>query len=291
MNLNKKTLSTQYVYCTLAAVIYAVGMNYFVLPHNLYSGGLFGITQLLLHFVNTLFGMNISNQYLGVLNFVLNAPLFYLLYKTMRKSFLIKTIYVVLMETLLMTVIPIPQHLIVTDRLTGVVAGAIVTGVGLGLVLRSASSSGGLDIVGLYFSKSSKGFSVGRISVGVNLVIYLISGLVFGIETTIYSVIYSLITSIIVDRFHYQNISITSLVITREEGMCEHIMGELNRGSTIIRGMGAYTREESNILLTVISKYERRIFTRIVQSHDPKAFVIFIDGTDVRGNFIKRFDN
>ncbi len=291
MRKEQQTLLMQYAYCTLAALIYAAGMNYFVFPHNLYSGGLFGITQLLFHVANNSLGIAVSRQYISVFYFILNIPLFYLLFKIMRKSFFAKTIYVVLLQSLFMMLIPIPKELVISDRLTAVLAGAIVTGIGLGMVLRAAASSGGLDIIGLYFSRKSMGFSVGKISITVNLCIYAVSGLLFGAETMIYSMIYSFIISFIIDRFHYQNISITSLVISREEGMSDHIMKELDRGSTIIKGTGAYTKEESNILLTVISKYEKRILTKIVQNHDPHAFVIFVDATDVRGNFIKRFDN
>lgn len=291
MTLDRKTLLVQYAYCTMAALGYALGMNLFVFPHNLYAGGLFGITQLLFYGIRTSTGLNLSQQYVSILYFAFNIPLFYLLYKTMRKSFFFKTIYSVLLQSLFMMLIPIPTQAIVNDRLTAVIAGAIVTGISLGWVLKSASSSGGVDIIGLYLSRKYKGFSLGRISVAVNLCIYAISGILFGIETMVYSMIYTIITSFIIDRFHYQNISITSLVITREVGMYQHIMKELDRGSTIIKGEGAYTHEESLVLLTVISKYEKRLLTRIVQSYDPKAFIIFINSTDVRGNFIKRFDN
>lgn len=73
--------------------------------------------------------------------------------------------------------------------------------------------------------------------------------------------------------------------------MCDIIMDAINRGSTVWDAKGAYTRANTQVILTCISKYEKRILTRIVRDHDPQAFVIYTDQTEIRGNFIKRFDD
>ncbi|MDY5731310.1 MAG: YitT family protein [Eubacteriales bacterium] len=292
MNLfiKNKLLFKQYLLCCFGAFLYAASFNLFIIPHHLFSAGFFGTAQLIQYFMNKVLGLNLGIESISIIYWLLNLPLFFLMYKAMNKQFFTKTILVITLTSIALLIIPTPKELVVHDRLTAVIAGAIIGGVGLGLILRSAASSGGLDIVGVIIAKTSKTFSVGKIGLMYNAVIYSISGLLFGIETMIYSTIYTVITSMIIDRSHYQNICISSLVFTKVPGMSEHIMKELNRGSTLWKGLGAYTKEESDIILTIISKYEKRLLTRIVQAHDPNAFIIYTDNTDVRGNFVKRLD-
>ena len=90
------------------------------------------------------------------------------------------------------------------------------------------------------------------------------------------------------DRTHYQNINVRLMIFTKKSGMDSRIMEQTARGVTRWSGLGAYTREETNILITVISKYEIDTFMEIIYSIDPVAFVIRDDGISVMGNFEKR---
>ena len=78
------------------------------------------------------------------------------------------------------------------------------------------------------------------------------------------------------------------MIFTKQLGISEAIMKEMGRGVTNWEGAGAYTNETSYILYVVISKYEVNQIKRIVQKIDPKAFMIFTEGTAVTGNFEKR---
>ena len=75
---------------------------------------------------------------------------------------------------------------------------------------------------------------------------------------------------------------------TKKKCIDDRIMKEMHRGVTYWQGKGAYTNEDSLILVTVISKYEISQLKKIVKEIDPKAFIIFNDGMDVTGNFEKR---
>lgn len=288
---NKHTMFGQFWDCFIGSFLYALGFNLFIVPHKLFSSGFLGITQLLYHFIKIIFHTpDISINVISLIYFIMNIPLFYLLYKTMRVSFLTKTIFTVLTQSIAIALIPVPNYLIVTDRLTAVIAGAFITGVGCGLILRAASTTGGMDIVGVYFSKKSTRLSVGKITLAVNLTVYCISGLLFGPETMIYSTIYSAINTFIMDRIHLQNICTTATVITQKEGLNEHIIKETKHGSTVWNAYGGYTKNNSQVILTVISKYQKRLMTRMIKEYDPNAFIIYNDNTNVNGNFEKRFD-
>ena len=94
--------------------------------------------------------------------------------------------------------------------------------------------------------------------------------------------------SLIIDKIHYQNINTTAMIFTKKKCIDDRIMKEMHRGVTQWQGKGAYTNEDSLILVTVISKYEISQLKKIVKEIDPKAFIIFNDGMDVTGNFEKR---
>ena len=92
----------------------------------------------------------------------------------------------------------------------------------------------------------------------------------------------------IVDKIHYQNINTTAMIFTKENDIDKRIMSEIGRGVTLWHGYGAYTGEDTLILVTVISKYEIGQLRKIVNESDEKAFIIFNEGMNVVGNFEKR---
>ena len=73
----------------------------------------------------------------------------------------------------------VPTTPLVDDILTNCIIGGIVTGFGIGLTLRCSGSGGGLDILGVYFTKKLPHFSVGKLSLGINLIIYMICAFLF----------------------------------------------------------------------------------------------------------------
>ena len=90
------------------------------------------------------------------------------------------------------------------------------------------------------------------------------------------------------DKVHYQNINMTVMIFTKQDGIQKRINEEMRRGVTYWKGAGAYTQEDTFVLVTAISKYEVATLKRIIHSIDPKAFVIFQEGMSISGNFEKR---
>ena len=91
-----------------------------------------------------------------------------------------------------------------------------------------------------------------------------------------------------VDRTHSQNINVTCIIISKEKEVREMIMERLSRGVTCWKGFGAYTGTDTDIMVTVVNKYEEPVVKQIVKEQDPGAFVIFFEGTHVGGHFVKR---
>ena len=90
------------------------------------------------------------------------------------------------------------------------------------------------------------------------------------------------------DKTHYQNINKTAMIFTKNPDVQQKIMQETGRGVTYWKGAGAYTNDETYILVTAFNKYEENQLKKIIYNVDPKAFVIFHEGMDISGNFEKR---
>ncbi len=273
-------------------LLYAIGMNLFVVPVGLYSGGLMGFCQLirtvLTRYLHLSFGgLDIS----GIIYYLLNVPLFITAIKKIGKTFFVKTMVCVTAMTLFLSVIPIPSSPIMgEDVLASCLIGGIICGAGIGIPLRMGCSGGGMDILGLALIKWKKDFSVGKLNLMVNAVLYGICLFLFDVPTVIYSLIYASVNSTAVDRLHSQNINVEVKVVTNEqnEEMEAEIMREMERGLTKWSAKGAYTEEGKQILYILLSKYELAHLRYIIRKYDPHAFIVVNEGVHIGGNFLKK---
>ncbi len=289
-NTQKSRRIAQMGWAVGGSLIFAIGVNVIITPLGLYNGGFMGISQLLKTFlvdflhIGFLKGIDI----VGIVYFAINVPLFYMAWRIMGKQFFIKSVITVGIQSLFLAVVPTPATPIITDTLTACIIGGIIAGTGAGMVLRGGSSGGGQDIIGVCCSIKHPGFSVGKISIMMNICIYAICLWLFDIQVVIYSLIYTTILAMSLDRVHIQNINMSVMIFTKKLGISRAIIDEMGRGVTNWDGLGAYTNETSYILLTVISKYEVAQLKKIVLSIDSNAFMIFNEGSAVTGNFEKR---
>ena len=287
---NKKELLIQAVYAVMGSLLFALGVNLIIVPLGLYNGGFMGIAQLLRTFfvevcrIPVPSGIDMS----GVIYFIINIPLFYMGLRVLGKEFAVKTLITVTIQSIFLVVVPIPAAPIIDDFLTSCIIGGLIAGTGTGLVLRGRSSGGGQDIIGLCCAKKYTNFSVGRINIMMNVLVYVICLFMFNIEIVIYSLIYTTVLAMALDRVHIQNINTSVMIFTKKLGISKAIIEQTGRGVTNWDGEGAYTNKTSYILFVMISKYEVGQIKRIVHSIDPDAFMIFTEGCAVEGNFEKR---
>jgi len=271
-------------------LLFSIGVNLFIVPAQLYGGGVLGISQiirtLLMRYVQLEVG---SVDIAGMINFLLNIPLFFLAFYSIGKGFFIRTLICVLSQTLFMTLIPIPAVSLVEDALTASMIGGIISGAGVGIALQNGGSSGGLDILGMYFTKKYKDFSVGRLSLTVNLGLYAVCALLFDIRVVIYCIIYTVFSTLLMDRTHTQNIRTEVFIFTKEapEKVMEFILKELERGATYWEAKGGYTEEKTNIIFTVVSKYELGALKRSLKQVDPQAFLVSKENVGIEGRYEK----
>ncbi len=269
---------------------YAFGINMFITGMGLYSGGVMGICQLIRSFIVYLVPQMSKFDISGIIYYIFNIPIFVMAYKTIGKMFLARTIICVTTISLFMSVIPIPSAMLVEDKLVMCLIGGLISGFGSGLTLRMGSSSGGMDIIGIYCIKHNIPLSVGNIALIINIVLYGICMIAFDVDTAVYSIIFAVASAIALDAAYSQSINVELTVITKSpQGQIEKAVNDgLTRGVTSWRGQGAYTGEDVRVLYIVMSKYEVPTAKNIIKSIDPSAFVVVKEAVKVDGNFLKK---
>lgn len=271
------------------AFLYAAGVNLFMVPAGLYTGGIMGICQVIRTLMVENLHMNFGSiDIAGIIYYVINIPIFVLAYLKMGKKFFVKTLVTVTATTVFFSVIP--PIVIVEDVMAACMVGGIVSGIGIGIILRMGSSGGGMDVIGVLLTKWKRDFSVGKINLLVNLVLYAACLFLFDVEIVVYSIIYAAVHAVAIDKVHIQNINVEVNIISKVDTTVleKEVFEELGRGITKWSALGAYTYEQSHILYIMLSKYEVNRLKTIIHKHDPNAFIVVNEGVSVDGNYLKK---
>ncbi|WP_131923779.1 YitT family protein [Hazenella coriacea] len=260
----------------LSSVLVAVAYNMFLLPHEILSSGITGISMMigLLTPLNT-----------GVVNFALNLPLLIIGFMKLGKRFMIYTIMSVTVTSLAMVYIPIQQ--VSSDPILSTIFGGVIGGIGVGLVFRSGASTGGFDIIGFLLTRK-KEIPLGNLIFFMNAVVVFFSGFIFNWDTALYTMIAIFATGKIIDAIHTQHLKLTLMIITSKgEEVREKLISKLVRGITIVDAEGAYTQEKRKLLFMIISRYELTEVKSLIKEADSKAFVNITETVEVLGHFRK----
>ncbi len=281
---------TRLLLAVLGTFINCFGVNYFIVPLGLYSGGLTGVSQLIRTMLERSVALPAGLDFAGVLYLIFNIPILVLAWRSLGRGFAVRTVICTLASSLFLSVLTAPAQLILEERLASCVVGGILCGFGLGLTLTCGGSSGGLDVLGVWLAKRGSRFTVGRFSLGFNAVLYTICAILFDVPTALYSIIYNVFCSLFVDRTHLQNVSAQALIITHNEDpeLPRRIIERVGRGVTYWEGKGAYTGQDVRVLCVCISKFEEEDLRAAVRELDPKAFFILQEGVRIDGNFLRK---
>ena len=277
-----------YTMILFGSALFAASINLFVVPVNLYNGGIVGLSQIIRSVLVSRMGMRFSFDIAGVINFLINVPLFFMAFRSLSRKFFLGTLLSLITQTVCFSLIPIPVVPILDDVLASLIIGAIVGALGIGMTLVGGASGGGTDIVGVYAALHWKAFSVGKIQLLFNALVYSLCAFLFDLPIAIYSIIYAAVYSFVLDKVHLQNIEMSLMIFTKNPEIKNRILKDFVRGVTYWKGLGAYTQTETEVLVTIVSKDEVNELRRMITQLDPKAFIIVNEGLQITGNFIKR---
>ncbi len=270
--------------------ILCFAINFFVVPLGLYTSGITGVCQLIRTLLGRVVALPEGIDIAGILYFVFCAPILALAWRSLGHEFAVRTLICTVASSLFLSLLRSPTTPILQERLASCLVGGIIYGFGLGMVLTCGSSTGGLDVLGLWLSRRGSHFTVGRFSVWFNAVLFGTCAILFDVPTALYSVINSVCCALFIDRFHLHTISVQVLIFTHDEDpeLPHIIMRRLDRGVTYWEGKGAYTEKDLRILCVCISKFEEDLLREVVCEQDPHAFFVVQEGVRIDGNFLRK---
>jgi uncharacterized membrane-anchored protein YitT (DUF2179 family) len=267
-----------YAFLTLGAALLALNIALLLVPNKIVSGGATGVATLLYYTLGTS---------VGTMVLIINIPLFIAGVKWgggMR--FAVRTIYAtVLMSVLTDLFTPWAATLPpIDDPLLFVLYGGLIDGIGMGLVFRGQGTTGGTDVVARLMHHW-KGIPFGTTLLVVNSIVLIGAAVVFGLEAAMYALILTFVAARVVDIVQGENNYGRAAIIisSKAPDIRSSVLTVLERGVTVLEGRGGYTEAGLDVLYCVVARGEVSILKRLVQSIDPKAFVVITEASEVLG--------
>jgi uncharacterized membrane-anchored protein YitT (DUF2179 family) len=268
----------------VACVIYSLGIALFLSPNALAPGGMSGVAII----INKLSGLPT-----GMMIIILNIPLLIAGFFVVGRWFLIKTITSIAVSSFLIDLWPkiINDHIPVTeDKLLAGIAGAVLSGIGIGLIFRCGGSTGGTDIIAKLMRRFVPGVKTGTIFLVVDSMIIIAS--VFAtkhIENALYAGIALYLTTFIIDKVLYGNDEAKLLIIMSSDPdkVAHALLTDIDAGVTFANGSGAYTGRDTKIIFCVVKKQSFHRAKRLVCQVDPASFIIVSNASEIFGEGYK----
>ena len=254
----------------------AVSVAYFVLPFDILSGGVAGISII----TKGLWGWSptVTIDVLVIGLFIVGAIV-------LGKEFALKTalsslVYPFFLEFL----VRLPVKLEI-DALMAVVFGGLIAGLGVGIAFRHDASTGGTDIVSLIANKYL-GVQVSTAVMVTDGIITLRGLIAYGMQDVLMGIIYIYASGVAINKVMVPktNEAVALYIITdKKKDICEYIHNVISRGTTLLHGKGGFTEQDKDIILTVVSKNQYMHLSNYIDQVDPYAFVIVSDAKEIKG--------
>lgn len=267
----------------IGVFLMAMGLAFFLEPNIIAPGGVTGFAIVI---------KKVSNIPVYITNLVINIPLFIIGIITLGKNFGWKTLYATALLSLFLKVIP--AQAVTPDLLLSSIFGGLITGIGLGIVFKLGGTTGGTDLAGSILNKVFPSIGISTFMMTIDLLVVAFAGIVdMKVETSLYSII-SLFVSIKVIDLILEGIGYLKgfLIITNKpEEISAKIMQDLNRGVTLFKGKGMYTKEEKDVLLCVVNRSQFSKIKEIVNKIDKDAFIMVTEVSEVLGEGFEEIIN
>lgn len=264
----------EYLMILLGCLLTAISLNGLLIPNRIAAGGVSGFATVLFYLLE----IPVSITLVAV-----NVPLFIAAVVYLGRTFGIRTL---VGTGLLVLLVAFTEGIspFTTDPLLAALYGGVLSGLGLGFVLRQKGTTGGTDLAAQLLHKFF-GFTLGQGLLGIDFFVIVLAGVAFGAELAMYALIAVVVTGRVIDLVQ-QGLRVSKMayiISSNPKDISQEILTRLNRGATSISGKGAYTGEERDIIFCVVSQTEITKLKEIVYSVDQKAFVIVSDITEALG--------
>ena len=273
---NVKKYALEYIYIIVGDFLMAVSTALILLPNQLSTGGISGISTILYY---------LCNYPVGLTMLLINVPLFVIAMVKVNKRLFLKSI---LGTVLLSVFIDLLENLspITNDRFLACIYGGIIMGIGTAIILKAGASTGGTDLLSYVIRAYNNKFKSSRVIIIADTIIIFFNIIFFKeIEIGLYSVIAIYLMGKMIDII-FEGIYFTKIMFIISEKY-EEISKEIGilvkRGSTGIYSKGMYSGKQNVMLFCVASRKEVAEIKQIIKQIDKNAFIVTTDAIETLG--------
>ncbi|ADM38248.1 YitT family protein [Bacillus spizizenii] len=262
----------------IGAAIFSFGLVHFNMQNNLAEGGFTGITLLLY----ALFHISPS-----ISNLVLNIPIFFIGWRLLGRTMFVYTLVGTVALSLFLSIfqryeihMPLQHDLALASLFAGVFIGA-----GLGIIFKFGGTTGGVDIIARLVNKYF-GIPMGRTMFAFDACVIILSLLTYlSYKEAMYTLVAVFVAARLIDFIQEGGYAAkgATIISSKNDLIQKKILEEMERGVTILKGQGSYTKEDIDVLYCVVPKNELVMLKSVINSVDPHAFVAVSDVHDVLG--------
>ena len=262
----------------LGGFLISIGVYNFAVASGFPVAGVSGIAVLFYHFFNIP---------IGITTILLNIPIALVCYRPLGKTFFWKSVKTMLISNFMIDqiapLLPVYQgELILASICIGIFAG-----MGYALLYTRDTSTGGVDFIFMAVRKWKPHLSLGRIIITFDFIVIIIGGILRNgnVESIIYGLIGSYILSVVVDKAMYGvNAGKMTLIVTSHgQNVADKIAELIGRGSTLLKGVGSYSRDEKQVVMCACSNKQMHMVQKVVKEVDEEAFLVILESSEVRG--------
>lgn len=269
----KKYIS--WLYRIAGAFVMAFSVNSILEPCGLVAGGFTGISIIFKEWLNIP---------IWITNIVLNIPVFAIAFKWLGKKVMTASLITSLAFSVFVGILP-EWTFLEGDIFLSSILGGLLMGAGLGTILYTGVSSGGVDLISLLVHHKKRKMSVTWVMFVLDGIIITVGGVIFGWRSAIYATISVWLVSYVSEKIiSGPNYTKACIVVSNANDIiAKRIMEEIKRGITGLYGVGMYTKTENKVLYCVASRHEMSLIRKIVYEEDKKAFMSMFDVSEVIG--------
>lgn len=269
-----------YILITVASVFYGMGISMFLDPGNISPGGITGVAMI--------FSRIIPFQ-TGTWYFLINIPILIIGSWKLGLKFLIKTIYAVFITSLFVNIFA-HYPIFLEDLFITSLAGGILLAIGIGLIFKAGGATGGTDIIVRLLRLRFRHLKAGFLLMCLDIIVVAATGLLLqNLNLTLYALITVFVSDKTVDYIIYggDEAKLFYIITDNHSKIVNRLMSELEIGCTLLKGKGAWTGNQKEVILAVVQKRVGPLVETIVKQEDMNAFIIESNASEIYGEGYK----
>lgn len=228
---------------------------------------------------------------IGLMTNILNIPIAIVCYRLLGKTFFIKSVKTMLISNAMLDFVAPMLPIYEGELILSAICMGVFSGIGYALIYMRDTSTGGADFVIMAIRKLKPHFSLGMIILVMDFVIVISGGILMhgNIDSIIYGLISTYILSVVVDKTMYGLHAGKLALIVTEHGqeVADRIDVLTQRGSTLLKGVGSYTKHEKQVVMCACNNKQMHMVQKAVKEVDPEAFLVSMESNEVRGRGFK----